>query len=154
MSEQATPAKKTAEQPAGKATPFGGLMPSEAARLSHAEGSARKTPSDTSDAAIIRKLRQKAARGDVAAARELREWTDKDAEAQAGDEWLSLLAREERALVRPPICNRRRSHHPQAAQQSCQGDVAAARELREWTDKDADAAGAGDEWLPAGAGGA
>jgi hypothetical protein len=34
---------------------------------------ARKTPSDTSDAAIVRKLRAKAARGDVAAARGLRE---------------------------------------------------------------------------------
>jgi hypothetical protein len=81
--------------------PFGGLSASEAARRSYAPSSARHDPADTSDAAIIRKLRSKAARGDVAAARELREWAAKDPEHKgAGDEWLALLAPEERAVVR------------------------------------------------------
>lgn len=72
-----------------------------------ASGRSRRgeTPSgdkaDNSDAAIVAKLRNKAARGDIAAARELREWQHLDPESDAaGDEWLSLLTTQERGLVR------------------------------------------------------
>lgn len=69
-----------------------------------ASGASRRgerTPGDHSDQAIVAKLRNKAAKGDIAAARELREWQHLDPESDAaGDEWLALLTTRERLLVR------------------------------------------------------
>jgi hypothetical protein len=89
-----------AEQSAEQGGPFGDLSPSEAAKRSHAPSSARHNPAEQDDAAIIRKLRQKAAKGDVPAARELREWQDRDADSDAtGDEWMALATPQERAYA-------------------------------------------------------
>lgn len=104
--EEALPGTSTRAKPKAKGerkgTMRGGHDPAELGRRS---GAARRgegpSTTDTSDAAIVAKLRNKAAKGDVAAARELREWAAIDPDSdQAGDEWLSLLTTRERGIVR------------------------------------------------------
>lgn len=59
----------------GQGGPFGGLSASEAAKRRHELERARKAePEPTSTEKIVQALRGKAERGDVPAARELREW--------------------------------------------------------------------------------
>jgi hypothetical protein len=86
--------------------PFGGLTPSEAAQRRWAKERAREGSVDSgnaddvpSDAQIISVLRHKAARGDASAARELREWRDREAQVY-GDEWMRLLDPRELRIVR------------------------------------------------------
>ena len=93
---------KTTKKGERKGTMRGGHDPAELGRRS---GAARRgegpKATDTSDSAIVAKLRNKAAKGDIAAARELREWQAIDPDSdQAGDEWLSLLTTRERGIVR------------------------------------------------------
>lgn len=102
---EASPTASEGEKDSGKTSgPFGGLSPQEAGRRRQAKAREEQAsaPDDRdTDAAIVRKLRQKAARGDVPAARELREWQARDPASDAGgDEWLGLLTQGERAAMR------------------------------------------------------
>jgi len=55
----------------------------------------------STDSDIVLKLRGKAAKGDVAAARELREWLERGRGTElAGDAWLARLTHEQRAQLR------------------------------------------------------
>lgn len=82
--------------------PFGGLTPSEAAQRRWARGGEQAPPPD-SDAAIVSALRRKAGKGDVNAARELREWRVVEGHLIEGEGWLELLTVEEREDVRALI---------------------------------------------------
>lgn len=71
---------------------------------------ARESAADTggacdvaTDADIVRTLRTKAERGDVNAARELREWRTLESSATQGDLWMELLTPRERQFVRRVI---------------------------------------------------
>jgi hypothetical protein len=56
------------------------------------------------DAEIVAALRRKAGKGDVTAARELREWEGREERAHlAGDAWLAVLEPKERSLIVKPI---------------------------------------------------
>jgi hypothetical protein len=58
---------------------------------------------EATDADIVRTLRTKAERGDVNAARELREWRTLESSATQGDLWMELLTPRERQFVRRVI---------------------------------------------------
>lgn len=68
-----------------------------------------KDPVDESDdaqhdaVAVIRALRAKARKGDVPAARELREWLARFGSEETPSSWLTLLDRDERHEVRRRI---------------------------------------------------
>jgi hypothetical protein len=53
-----------------------------------------------SDAQIVSVLRRKAGKGDVTAARELREWRDRQGSELESDAWMLLLTPRERGIVR------------------------------------------------------
>jgi hypothetical protein len=106
MSNARTNARVNAAHDAGADARFGALTPSEAAQKRWAEERARQASADAgnadevpSDAQIISVLRRKAARGDASAARELREWRDREHQVN-GDEWMRLLDSRERRIVR------------------------------------------------------
>jgi hypothetical protein len=68
---------------------------------------ARQASADTgnagevaTDADIVRILRRKASKGDVNAARELREWRDREAATMQGDGWMYVLTPEQRHTLR------------------------------------------------------
>jgi hypothetical protein len=107
MSDAETDAGPDAGHDARADARFGGLTPSEAAQKRWAEERAREASADTgnagevaTDADIVRTLRSKAARGDVNAARELREWRAVEAQTLQGDAWMEVLDRRERRIVR------------------------------------------------------
>jgi hypothetical protein len=78
----------------------GGHDPRELAARSAEVRRANAAQQDTSDAGIVRALRKKAAKGDAAAARELREWLDRDAGEELSTwRWLELLTDEQRDAV-------------------------------------------------------
>jgi FixJ family two-component response regulator len=52
------------------------------------------------NADIVSALRRKAGRGDVNAARELREWSSRENEQLRSDAWMQALTPRERAIVR------------------------------------------------------
>jgi hypothetical protein len=108
-----TDATASARHDARRAARFGALTPSEAAQRRWAKERARQASADLgsadevpSDAEIISVLRRKAARGDASAARELREWRDRERHV-AGDEWMRLLDSRERRIVRAIIARAR-----------------------------------------------
>jgi hypothetical protein len=107
MSNARTDARRNAGHDAGAAARFGALTPSEAAQRRWQSERTREAPAETnnaeevpSDAEIISALRRKAARGDASAARELREWSDRESDALRGDAWMDALDARERRIVR------------------------------------------------------
>jgi hypothetical protein len=80
----------------------------ERAREASADvGSVDEVPSD---AQIIAVLRRKARKGDVNAARELREWRTYESTLMQGDGWLEVLTPRERGVVRRLIQRALPSH--------------------------------------------
>jgi hypothetical protein len=120
MSNARTDARRNAGHDAGAATRFGALTPSEAAQRRWTKERARQASADdgdadevATDADIIRTLRRKAAKGDVNAARELREWRTREDTATQGDGWLEILSPQERRIVRRIIQRAlKRAGHP------------------------------------------
>jgi len=78
--------------------PFGGLSASDAAKKRHDARRERDRQRDMTDAAIVEALRTKASKGDVAAARELRAWLDREHEEE-GDEAETLAPSERDAIL-------------------------------------------------------
>jgi hypothetical protein len=110
MTDAETDARNDAGHDAGTDSRFGGLTPSEAAQKRWAGERAREVAADpggagdvATDADIVRTLRTKAERGDVNAARELREWRTLESSATQGDLWVELLTPRERQFVRRVI---------------------------------------------------
>ena len=106
VSDAETNARSDAGHDARADARFGGLTPSEAAQRRWAGERARQTTTGDGDAGdvatdadIVRTLRRKAEKGDVAAARELREWRDREASLTQGDGWMAVLTAEERHAV-------------------------------------------------------
>lgn len=100
--EATSPTREEGTQATGGQGPFGGLSPAEAGKRSHEPTSARTTKNqDTSDEAILSKLRQKAAKGDVAAAKTVMEWEARRGSTELhGDAWLARLTAPQRAQLR------------------------------------------------------
>lgn len=96
--------REATERPkAEDARPFGGMTPREAVQKRWASAHAAEQKDgkpDESDAGIIAALRRKASKGDVNAARELREWRAVEGHLLEGEGWLEVLTERERALVR------------------------------------------------------
>jgi hypothetical protein len=120
MADAEMDAGTNAGHDAGADARFGGLTPSEAARRRWRKERARQASADAgdadevaADADIIRTLRRKAAKGDVNAARELREWRTREDTATQGDGWLEILSPQERRIVRRIIQRAlKRAGHP------------------------------------------
>jgi hypothetical protein len=107
MSDAETDARRNARHDGQADARFGGLTPSEAAQRRWAQERAREGSADIgnadevpSDAQIISALRRKAARGDASAARELREWLNREDTSLRGDAWMEALNARERRFVR------------------------------------------------------
>ena len=75
--------------------------PEKARAAGQASAAARRAraSASTSDERIVQALRTKAEKGDVNAARELREWRDREQALTHGGDWLAALNEEERAAV-------------------------------------------------------
>jgi hypothetical protein len=77
---------------------------------------AQKTDQPATDAQIVAALRDKAGKGDAAAARELREWLDRDLAQEDAWGWLEALDQEGREALRAALSR---------AKHSAEHDVAA-----------------------------